>query len=256
MEDSNMLTNKNDFKNLGFTPEDGYTLADLTKRQIIEGVLSTHDELLKVDRRISEAMKHYDGDTYEELGRIRTKDHEIEKFIRALREEMVAGNIKYQESTKYSEITPKRTSLRAAIIRAGKKSGYSVTRILENAEYGGYEIPHRFGWSFDTSLNQIATQEGFQKLLRSNFEINTILKLRVLATAQINHRKHNDSHFKKYQEVKSFQETSHFTISVDIANNEKISEEKLEQIYEAYQQFKVKYKELKALAEMYESKFE
>lgn len=256
MEESNMLTSKNDIKNLGFAPEDGYTLADLTKSQIIEGVPSTYDELLKVNQRISEAMKHYGGDTYEELGRIRTKDQEIHDFIQALRKEMVAGNIKCHEATSYSEITPKRTSLRAAIIRAGKESGYSVKRILENAEYGDYEIPHRFGWSFSTSLNQIATEEGYQKLLTTNFEINTILKIRILSMAQINHRKHNDLHFKKYQEVKRFQETSHFTISVDIANNENISEEKLEQVYAAYQQFKVKYDEVKALAEMFESKFE
>ena len=199
------------------------------KKHIIES-----GNVKQVDKEIQKHFNDYPESLQESIKDLDSKFESVKYIVRNINDDIQSGKIKVFEDSvfvgnKLFDAESFKKQFHHYALEQGIDDSY-----IHFQPYGKYHIELDDRHS-DIHLNTLIKDGGINEVMTQIEDELEFSKLLRVADYQRNYQNHHDKTYKKYTDVKEFQNQTGYELSSDITNGQRPQDDEMERIYDKYQ---------------------
>lgn len=190
--------------------------------------------IIQVDKEIQKHFNDYPESLQERIKNLDSKFESVKYIVRNINDDIQAGNIKvFEDSVFVGDELFDAESFKKQFHHYALEQGIDDS-YMNFQPYGKYHIELDDRHS-DIHLNALIKDGGINEVMARIENELAFSKLLRVADYQRNYQNHHDKTYKKYIDVKEFQNQTGYELSSDITNGQRPQDDEMERIHDKYQ---------------------
>ena len=190
--------------------------------------------IIQVDKEIHQNFNDYPESLQESIKNLDSKFESVKYIVRNINDDIQAGTIKvFEDSVFPGEMLFDAESFKKQFHHYALEQGIDDSYI-HLQPYGKYHIELDDHHS-DIHLNTLIKNGGINEVMTQIENELAFSKLLRVADYQRNYQNHHDKTYKKYIDVKKFQDATGYVLSSEIKNGQRPQDDEMIRIYNKYE---------------------